>query len=231
MSERPNIYLAAPNQNWIHAALVSRLMQWMVSGKYSWRLNFKYATPHHRVRNALHKDFMRFDADYHFTHALWVDSDTIPPPDALDKLMAADKDIICGAVPQWKRWGPQPVAWVKRDGGYLVLPPPEWEGVKKVDVGTLAFCLMKADVLRSMPPGVFYWLENDNWKTDGRSEDTVFFEHAQDAGFETYVDFDVWCSHVKEVDLVDIAKLMSPDRDEILNMFLTKEDVEEEDIK
>jgi hypothetical protein len=206
-------------------------MQWLVTGKASWRLNFKMATPHHRVRNALHKDFVKFDKEFHFTHVLWVDSDTIPPLNGLDKLLEDDKDIVSGAVTNWKRWGPQPVAWSRSEGGYLVLPPPQWNGLQKVDIGTLAFCLMKADVLRQMPPGCFYWLETDEWKTDGKSEDTVFFEHAQDAGFEAYVDFDVWCSHVKELDMMDVMKLMSPDRDEILKMFLEGDDIEAGDAK
>jgi hypothetical protein len=206
--EKARIFLAIPHMQWVHVALFNRIIQWTTAGKHVWQVDSRSATPHHRARNTLHKDFAMADRENPFTHVMWVDTDVVPPHFALDRFLEHDKDIVCGAVHQWKRWGPQYVAWNRVDKGYLVLPPNEWHGLKKVDIGTLAFCLMKADVLRQMPPGCFSWREIDAWKTDGPSEDTVFFEQVQDAGFETWVDFDATCSHVKEIDIASVHHML-----------------------
>lgn len=209
MEKQPRIYLALPNMGWVHTALWSRVLQWASSGRYLWQINPKmYVKPHHRARNMLHKEFAEYDQGQPCDYVLWLDNDTIPPPNALEKMIEDDVDVVSGTVMQWKMRGPRVVAWDRVDSGYMGLPPDRTKGLQRVDVGTLACCLMKADVLRAMPPGAFFWSEIDEWHTNGPSEDTNFFGLVKDAGFEAYVDFDVPCEHVKEIGLLHVAQLI-----------------------
>ena len=206
---KPKIFLALPTLGYTHTVLWITLMQWIVSGKYTWQVAPKlHYTPHHRARNALHKEFMHQDQNLHFDYVLWCDADTIPPEDALEKFISYDKDIVCGAVHTFRPFGPFFVAWNRVDKGFRVVDPKDWHGLQPVDVGTLSFCLMKADVLRKMPPGCFFWQETDEWGTEGHSEDTVFFTQAKELGFEVYVDFDTPCDHMKEVGMLHVAELL-----------------------
>lgn len=50
------------------------------------------------------------------THLMFVDGDTVPPLGALDKLLAADKDIISGVYPIYSKAG-RPTTMADGDGG------------------------------------------------------------------------------------------------------------------
>jgi hypothetical protein len=208
-NKKPVIFLARPSMGYIHEVLFIHLMQWITSGKYKWQVAPALrVSPHHRARNFLHREFMRQDESMHFDYVLWCDSDTIPPEDALEKFIVHNKDVVCGAVHTWRSFGPFFVAWNRVDEGFKVVDPKNWHGLQKVDIGTLSFCLMKADVLRAMPPGCFFWQETDEWHTEGHSEDTVFFSQLAEHGFEVYVDFETPCDHLKEVGLLQVAELL-----------------------
>lgn len=52
-------------------------------------------SPVDNARNHIVEEFLKTD----YTHLLFIDSDTIPPADAITKLLAADKEIVSALTP------------------------------------------------------------------------------------------------------------------------------------
>jgi len=135
------------------------------------------------VRNAL---------KYKATHILFVDHDMYFPPDALKRLVDADKDIVGGQYNFRQlplRSTAIPVGTEPKDGEYRVDPAtlPK-EPFKCITLGT-GLLLIKMSVFEKIP---------EPWFQFGRSaigelvqgEDTFFCVQARKAGF------DVWAMNV-----------------------------------
>lgn len=137
------------------------------------------------------------------THLLFVDDDNPPPQNTLEKLITADKDIVCAPVlsrhepfipcifekekiPNNEVTGYKPLTKVDTSGGTLV----------KVDACGMACTLIKREVLEKLykeHEGAPFAFSREPIKpVDGKdkrdmSEDVTFCERATNAGFE------IWC--------------------------------------
>ncbi len=217
--DKPRIFIAMPNKVDIAWPTAKRLFEWGESGKYVLHVYGPMnVVPHHRARNVCHREFVQTQERLRgkgirpFTHMLWVDSDTEPPEDAIDVLLRHDKDICGFLVQAWKDHGPMHIAlnWNEKANGYSPhYREPNSPGVQRVDIASLACCLVKAEVMEAMPHGVFAWEETDEWGTKGWGEDFVFFRKAKDLGFETYVDYTALCRHYVRIDIADANKLLA----------------------
>jgi GT2 family glycosyltransferase len=127
-----------------------------------------------------------------------VDSDTIPPEDALDKLLELDVPIATGITPIIK--GNKPYANVYIHAGDVEHPYPIAKtpmGIFEV-VGCGASCLLiRRDVLEKMEKPWFKSLEFDNGAVC--SEDLFFCEKAIQAGFTITAHSGVRCGHAKTI--------------------------------
>lgn len=135
------------------------------------------------------------------THILWIDSDTSFPKDALNRLLARNKDYI-GIVQSGRRppFCPTAFIWETPDKPTPVYVYPESEGIQKVDGMGFGLTLCRTEVFRKTPEPWFpiQWghLASGEWAING--EDIGFQEWARKAGFELYVDLDLSreCGHV-----------------------------------
>ena len=111
---KPKIMLGVPTMSSVHTLLMTIILSWMAeaysTGKYNLSI---YPTvnvqPVDNARNEIVKAFLESDC----THLLFIDSDTIPPLDALKRLLAHDKPIISAITPiveideqgnPWRKW-------------------------------------------------------------------------------------------------------------------------------
>lgn len=116
------------------------------------------------------------------THLLFIDSDMLFPSDALDQLLARDKDII-GAEYHKRRFPLETVTAYMPD-----IEKSETEPFKVGIAGT-GFMLIKTDVFKN--PNL-----DPNWFSFGRNaegknvigEDGWFCNTARDAGYDIFVD-------------------------------------------
>ncbi len=101
MLPKPKILIGLPTMGSLHILLTTTILAWMAeaysSGDYSLQV---YPTmnvqPVDNARNEIVRVFLE---ETDCTHLLFVDSDTIPPRNAIKKLLAADKDIISALTP------------------------------------------------------------------------------------------------------------------------------------
>ena len=197
---KPKILIAVPTMGYVHAYLVNIILGWVAAamqhGRYS--LNF-YTTvnvqPVDNARNEIVEEFLRGDS----THLLFIDSDTLPPLDAIEKMLAHDKDIVTGIT-----------AIVESDDGLNFYR--KWNVVgmndKHVQAHTgffqakacgSSFLLIKRKVFEGLPKPHYRFLYTDSAKGEPVivSEDIHFTANATDAGFELWVDTELIAKHYK----------------------------------
>lgn len=134
-------------------------------------------------RTALVKDALAQGA----THLLFVDSDMLFPPDALEKMLSHDKDIV--GVEYNKRQFPLEPVFVQ---------PNKQDTLYKSQVVGTGLMLIKLSIFKKMV--------NDPWFSFGRNaqgettlgEDVWFCRTAGDAGFEVWVDPTIKVFHLGE---------------------------------
>lgn len=142
------------------------------------------------------------------SHIFFVDSDTIPPPGALEKLLAADQDIVGGLyrfrVPPYKAlafWYAVnryiPINMIK-DSGQLI----------PVDAIGMGGTLIRLSILKKLKKPYFkagyvhYASPYDKSKKREKrylGEDIYFCEQAHKAGFRIYLHPGVRCDHISQI--------------------------------
>jgi hypothetical protein len=127
----------------------------------------------------------------------------------LIKLIEADKDICIAKYEKWAYDGKNPpfktglsyafdVDVLGRDTKQYSMTET---GLKKVSWAGAGCMLVKSKVFSTMEPLWFYFpkirrkLENGDTDLEMFSEDKNFCLNAGRQGFETWVDFDVYCEH------------------------------------
>jgi len=187
---KPSIFIAIPNLGNIATDNAMNLLAWFGSGKYDLKVfapqNVK---PWDRARNLCHKEFLNERHDYLF----FLDANTIPRPDILDRLLAHDVPMVAGLVQIWQEHLiPMAMRWDEEASGYK---PHYGEGLQSVDVTTCACTLIKRRVMEAVERPAFKFKHEDEFGTEGLSEDFYFCERVREAGFPIAVDFDAICDH------------------------------------
>jgi hypothetical protein len=145
---------------------------------------------------------MAYDSLGDFTHLLWLDADVIPPLDAMERLLAHDKDIVGGL---YHKKGPpfEPVAYDfdtdeggKSHATYERTAKLDLESGDLFEVGGLGLglTLVKREVVEAiatkMVPGI--WFQT----TLSYGEDVWFCHWAKQLGFSAWLDSSLRCAHV-----------------------------------
>jgi hypothetical protein len=160
--------------------------------------------PYDHARNSACQAALDSGADFLY----FLDSDVVPPNDAVLRLMAHNLPIVSGVY--FRRSPPLGVpVLMKRNpiGGQLSwlshLPGP---GLLEVDVVGAGCLLIQRQVLEKLPPQRpgYRWFD---WRVNLRglgvvdeqtclSEDYSFNLHARAHGFQTWVDTSIICRHI-----------------------------------
>ena len=188
------VFLALPNLGWIRYELHRVVWHWYanhgieVFGPVGER-------PVAYAKNLCVEEFLKGSCDY-----IWfVDSDTVPPPNALDLLLEAKVDVISGVVRQHVRDGdgiikPIPMICKMTPGGPL--PVGGGSGVEEIGACGAACLLIHRSVFDRVPGPP--WFEQGSWGKK-RGSDFNFCENLREAGIKMYCHWGVYCYHFKEV--------------------------------
>ena len=177
-----------------------RLVKFFLKAKrYTPKIDWGFAVGHFIDinRNQLIKTALE---DPKTTHVFFVDSDTIPPPDAIKRLLAHDKDIVAGVSPLWSQTELKAAWCVVTEGSKKVaikeLPDKLF---KALAIGGSTM-LIKRTLLERLNPPYFKVLYRDDG-TLAMSEDFYFSNLVRKAGFDLWVDPSIKCEHNNPCDL------------------------------
>lgn len=141
-------------------------------------------------------------------HLLFLDVDMVHPPDLAHRLVAAGEDVVTARYTMRKP--PFFSVAMRRSGDgptdYQAIEKvePGVRGLAKVDAGGAGALLISRRCLAAIRERV-----GDDWfrYQDGpaglrsRSEDMWFYEQAIAAGFQPWLDADLWCKHIAQFEV------------------------------
>ncbi len=159
-------------------------------------------------RNALIVQFLYEEKFKDFTHIFFIDADTVPPPDTIERLLVHDKDMVAGVTPLWVNgvinWNIQ----IDRKVNILLEElSEELVKIKRVGGSTI---LIKREVLEKLEYPFYEVLLaktiEEVQKTGPmlQGSDYYFCDKVIKAGFEIFADPSVKCKHIKQIDLLEL---------------------------
>jgi len=171
-----------------------------------WRL--KSLSSVHWGRNALVRDFLetRDSRGDKLSHLLFVDSDMVPTPDCLLKLIECSTDIAAGMFTT-RSLPPEPVGKRLVDGELQQIPLSEWpqdpealeaSTTMDVDATGMAFTLVRREVFEKMDDPWFSWDVIPGQSPWEYGEDVSFCLKARKLGFDIKVRLDALVGHIGE---------------------------------
>lgn len=195
------ILIAIPAQDMIHTAFVQSILSLRVPGGVKISYGMVLNSLVYDARNALAAQAVNEDADY----ILWLDSDMTFEPDMLERMLADDKEIVCGLF--FRRRPPfSPCIYktLRADREYPERNVFEKQFAYPDEIFTVEGCgmaavLMSTDVLRKIAL---------NEMRDGRKaippfvpllgfgEDLSFCIRAREAGCEIWCDPQIKIGHM-----------------------------------
>jgi tetratricopeptide (TPR) repeat protein len=138
-------------------------------------------------RNRLAQDAMK----KHATHILFIDTDMDFPPDAMLRMLAWDKDIVCATTCKRGDDTGTPIGQaVSKQDGTDALQVTNGQGLIEMNLIGACFMMIKLDVFDKIRQPAFYEPPNyaDN---DAFGEDITFCKMVREAGFQIWMDFDL----------------------------------------
>lgn len=187
----------------IHAELCARLIAW--GRRAAFISCIVGVTPVDHARNEAVRTFLRPEfAGY--SHLLFVDDDTIPPVDAVAKLLALDADIATGVTPIMRKDEENKIytttncfTSVENDGESIKMETVEQNtGIHEV-VRCGASCLMLSRKAIETVGDPWFKI---TWTPDYKSyvgEDLSFCDVAKSKGLKIVCDSSVVCAHFKHI--------------------------------
>lgn len=193
------VFIAVPTQDaWIHANLVEQIIKQSQGHSITF---VKGKSPIAVARNTVIKNFLRSDC----THLWMLDADTVPPQDALEKLLALDADIASAVTPILTENGVLANYYETNDSSKR----DTMEEAKKHDrpfpvAGVGHSCILinrrvldgTTNVAALKEPWYSeVWFQNG----DFCEADIYFCNKATDEGYIITVDPSIVCKHIKEL--------------------------------
>lgn len=124
------------------------------------------------------------------THLMCIEDDTFPPLDAIERLLAHKKDVVCGWYPK-RQPGPRVgVPIILKDNLRVTLDDPDaYTGLVELYTAPMGCTLINMKV--------FETIETPWFVTTGQlSQDSFFSQKAREAGFTLWCDTSIRCDHV-----------------------------------
>lgn len=205
------VLIATPTSGGLH----ERVCAWreFISHRYRDRVKFAdindlyiiaQGRPVDFVRNGLIRIFLAAD----FTHLFLLDSDTEPPLDAIERLLALNAPLASGCYPVLMHEG---LRWALLNAGtdrlYRLLERlPSQDLPFVVDAGGAGCLLIRRDVFSKVKWPWFKWFEREDGTQE--SEDIFFFRKCNEAGLKVTVDPSVICNHFKTINITDLMRMV-----------------------
>lgn len=209
---KPLVMIAIPTLTGsIKVGLAIRLIQWSHNPNYKVIIEpLEGVYPLDSARSQLVNKFMEVSTSPD-DRLCFLDDDVVPPSNALDKLVEADKDVI-GAL----------CFMLKADDSGIMAPVPiavrynekrkyviyfDGKGVTEVDATGGGCIMVKRKVYEEIDTRAY----ERHYYPDGTVEmeaDFDFCQKVQKAGMKVYVDFSTICEHIKPVGLRQLNDLM-----------------------
>jgi hypothetical protein len=211
--EPVKVLIGLPTMGNIHTFLFLVIVQWLVKALNENTMGISvYPTmsvqPVDNARNEIVETFLKSDC----THLFFIDSDTIPPEDAIEKLLALDADIASGITPiielDQNRINDSS-GFYKRSNvlgmdNELLQPNT---GIHDMKAAGGSCLLIKRKVLEELSTPAFRFIYKDchpegvsfAGKKDMMSEDYYFCAKALGKGFTLKCDTSIMCRHQKSV--------------------------------
>lgn len=193
---KPKIMIALPTMGNIHTLLAVVIASWIADAHNHGFMNLSiYATlkvqPVDNARNHLVEEFLKEPTN---THLLFIDADTIPPQDALYRLLAHDLPVVSGITPiiemtalrePYRKWNA-----VDQDDKHV---EPNTGLIEVKGVGA-SFILIRREVFEQLDKPYYKFVYEEE---DVISEDIYFTSKCIEKGIKTFADTSIICNHEK----------------------------------
>lgn len=203
------ILIGIPTMGVVHTMLMTYVLKTVLKAKEKGYGVALYTTmsvqPVDNARNEIVDEFLKSDC----THLFFIDSDTIPPDDALDKLIAVDADIATGITPIIE-YDPnrrnESSGFYKRSNiiGMDDTLVQADTGIVNIKTAGGSCLLIKRKVIEELSKPIFRFIYKDCHpagvsfgKKTMMSEDYYFCAKALDKGFTLKCDTNIVCRHQK----------------------------------
>jgi len=205
--EKPIVFLATPmdKNRYLHAETAAFCAYTSCLPDVQWGYNGTMSPEMSRNNLVEDHDFHRQE----YTHVFFVDSDTVPPNDALEILLGADADVIVGITPIIMKGFCWSIArenedWISMRENLPREPFQIWSSG--------ASCLLvRKEVLDDIGWPFFKTEYQPKWKNNGEAikcgEDEYFCRKVRAKGYKIMADPFVICKHFNNVDLLKVLRL------------------------
>ncbi|MFA5892326.1 MAG: hypothetical protein WDA27_15480 [Actinomycetota bacterium] len=160
---------------------------------------------------------------------LWLDTDTVPPEDAIPKMMSKNLPIVSGlyrsrnvAFATQEVWPVVAGRFARtmidgRDSLSVQLVTGPWKPgeIIPVDAVGLGCCLIHRRVFEAIPPPWFDFtlryrsFGKTHQEEDWISEDWYFFKKVKEHGFPVFLDTTIECNHLTSVSITGTGRIES----------------------
>ena len=192
------ILLAIPSARYIETECVTSLFEMEKTGDIELFIPKSYSVD--VGRNIIAK----YAQENGFDYIMWVDSDMILPKNTLVRLLSHDKDIVAGVYSYKVLGNKEVVAKRFQDetreeyDNLTIKEIKESKGLIEVDRFGFGCVLTKTSVFDKIPYPWFIY-------TQEMGEDIFFCRKAQNEGYKLWLDTDVICGHIGQINY-DIKK-------------------------
>lgn len=205
---KPKVLLGLPTMGDMDTMLVVVLMKWIAeaytTGKYNLSFYPTYkVTPVDNARNEIVREFLKSDC----THLLFIDADTVPPDNTIERLLRVNQPIVSAITPIiehdearadsdsngfYKKWN----AVDERTGTHV---KPNTGVLPIIGAGSSCILVKREVYERMKEPWYRFLYEDDNHKPCEVGEDIAFVAKAKGMGFNCYAETSVICAHKKAI--------------------------------
>ncbi len=203
----PHVLVAVPTMGAVHPQLTALMLEWARAYPPE-QLSFfmtQRVYPHDRARNRIVRHVLESAA----SHVLMIDSDMIPPRDAIERLLAHGKPFVTGLTPLIKMDSTGKTRVI--DFAFARTRPGETElageaaltvvsrnsGLVEIERCGAGCLLLHRSLLQAMQPPWFAFTLNADGTEIATSEDVGFCDRLRAAGVALYADTSVICRHEK----------------------------------
>jgi len=188
---RGNVFYAIPVMEMVYSRWAIHTLTFLT---HAWRDGDVIASRAPTIVHLARQELLERFLESHCEWLLWIDSDTVPPPDALEQLLGTGEKAVSGLYhareePYYPQWYSK-VKWSEEDGKWLYenFHNPPSDRVSEIAGCGLGCFLVHREVCEKLDMPAFPLAED--------AEDHAFTQRIRQAGYKIYGHPGVQCGHV-----------------------------------